>query len=63
MDKRICPICGKENNCAIANGKNPEECWCMNVSFPKEVFENIPDDKKDKSCVCLDCLNKIKNNL
>lgn len=63
MKDTICPICGEPNNCAIANGLNPEECWCMKVNFPKEIFDKIPKDKKNKACVCKKCLEKIKENL
>lgn len=63
MDNATCPICGKSNNCALAEGRNPKDCWCMNVEFPKEVFDKIPKDKKDKACVCQSCLREIRASL
>ncbi len=47
-----CPICGKDNNCAISHGKDPKECWCHNVEFPKKKFGYT-------SCICIDCVNKL----
>lgn len=54
MDKKKCPICGNNNGCAIVNRENPRDCWCVKVVFPE-----LP---KMDSCICEECLNKIKKD-
>ncbi|UUV19663.1 cysteine-rich CWC family protein [Fusobacteria bacterium ZRK30] len=61
MDRKICPICGNENNCAHENGKDPHTCWCMNVKIPKEVLEKLKKAKKNNTggCFCRSCVEKF----
>lgn len=51
--ERICPLCGKDNNC-----QHGPDCWCHAVEFPKHILDLIPDDKKGKACICKSCLEK-----
>ena len=51
--KNKCPICGRENNCAVANGKDPRECWCMSIEFPKSL-------PKTHTCICEECIEKFR---
>lgn len=30
IDPRICPLCGKPNDCALARGESA--CWCFETS-------------------------------
>ena len=52
--KRICPLCGQDNNCQHGE----ETCWCFNYEFPQHVLDMVPEDKKQKACVCKSCLEK-----
>ncbi|HSH35993.1 cysteine-rich CWC family protein [Schnuerera sp.] len=52
--EKICPICGKPNNCQHGQGN----CWCENVSIPEYILDLVPEDKKGKVCICKDCINK-----
>jgi len=54
--EKICPLCGKDNNCQHGQGG----CWCDNVIFPQYIVDLIPDDKKGKSCICKSCLEKYQ---
>lgn len=54
IDDKICPLCGKPNNCRVDSG----DCWCMEVSVPKELLEKVPEDKKNKACICKSCIDK-----
>ncbi|HHY76988.1 MAG TPA: cysteine-rich CWC family protein [Clostridiales bacterium] len=54
MDEKICPICGKPNNCKYDEGN----CWCKDVVVPKKVLDMVPDDKKGKACICKSCIEK-----
>jgi muramoyltetrapeptide carboxypeptidase LdcA involved in peptidoglycan recycling len=57
-EKRICPLCGKDNNCQHGQ----KECWCSTVEFPQNVIDMIPEDKKGKACVCKSCLERYANS-
>jgi hypothetical protein len=52
--EKICPLCGKDNNCQHGQG----ECWCNSVVIPKYIIDMIPEDKKGKACICKACLEK-----
>ncbi|WP_264849469.1 cysteine-rich CWC family protein [Clostridium omnivorum] len=53
-EERICPICGKDNNCQHGQGG----CWCDNIKVPKQVLDLVPEDKKGKACICKACIEK-----
>ncbi len=56
MEKnKQCPLCGKDNKCKT--GGDP--CWCFHVKVPKELLDKIPPEKRGKSCVCLECIEKF----
>ncbi len=52
--EKICPLCGESNNCQ--HGKCG--CWCETVKVPKRVLDLVPEDKKEKACICKSCLEK-----
>ena len=60
-----CPGCGQPNQCAVTQGKPPEQCWCM-VTSVKQVFDDgkpkivLPVPKTPASCYCEDCLAERK---
>lgn len=43
-EKRICPLCGQDNNCQHGQGG----FWCDTVKFPKYILDLIPNDKRVK---------------
>ncbi len=59
---KFCPICGGENNCAIANGQEPETCWCMTYNFSEKVRMKIYNNEKadGSACVCRNCVEKME---
>ena len=56
-----CPICGETNQCAQeiakATGKPPETCWCMTATFSSELLDRVPEEAKNKACICEKCVN------
>jgi len=34
-------------------------CWCMTVDIPEKVLAKVPDDKKNKVCICLSCIEQL----
>ena len=65
MDKVIdpskCPICGDPNQCAQeiakATGTPPERCWCITATFSSEVLDRVPEEAKNKACICSKCVS------
>lgn len=57
--EKKCPICGKDNNCGAKDP--PGTCWCNHVQISKHLFSLIPQDKRRKACICLECVEKYKN--
>jgi len=55
---RVCPLCGKPNNC---QAELPQTCWCNNVTVPKELIEQVPEQLKRKACICLNCIEQFNN--
>ncbi|NND68677.1 MAG: cysteine-rich CWC family protein [Halioglobus sp.] len=50
----MCPLCGADNQCAVAAGRPAETCWCFS--------EQLDEDAKEKAaaitgaqCVCPAC--------
>nr|WP_090977053.1 cysteine-rich CWC family protein [Paenibacillus sp. CF384] len=52
-----CPICRKRNNC-----EGNHACWCSSEEFPEGIFELVPAEQLNKSCICMECLNKFKRS-
>ncbi|MBU9712550.1 cysteine-rich CWC family protein [Evansella tamaricis] len=55
-DEKKCPLCGEFNNCSV----NSSNCWCREVQFPNEIFDELPITLAKKTCICRDCLKKYK---
>ncbi|MEM9418374.1 MAG: cysteine-rich CWC family protein [Planctomycetota bacterium] len=51
-----CPLCGGFNRCAIAQGQAPKACWCMSVTVPASLLEQLPSGTAGKSCICGACV-------
>jgi len=53
--EKTCPLCGADNQCAMAAGKPAESCWCQDVTFDPKALERIPPASQGKHCVCQAC--------
>jgi hypothetical protein len=62
MNKSICPLCGKPNDCYMENSKDPKDCWCKDVIIPKGIFALVPDEALNKACICKACILKFKES-
>lgn len=57
LDANRCPLCGRENTCAVAQGQDPSSCWCIQApTFPPELLERVPPPLRDVACICRECL-------
>ena len=53
IDTRACPLCGGDNACGMAAGK--EDCWCFHAEIPAEVLDRVPAEARGAACVCRGC--------
>ncbi|XID94082.1 cysteine-rich CWC family protein [Paenibacillaceae bacterium WGS1546] len=60
IDPGKCPLCGKGNSCGQLAGKPHGSCWCAEAEFPREIFDAIPAESRNKACICERCLAKNK---
>ncbi|MDD2916144.1 MAG: cysteine-rich CWC family protein [Gallionella sp.] len=52
----ICPLCGKPNECALAQSGSAETpCWCHNVEIDPSAMARIPEAQRGESCICRKC--------
>ena len=49
-----CPLCGADNQCAVAAGRAPETCWCYSAQLDSDVKEKAAAIT-DAQCVCPAC--------
>ncbi|WP_212138805.1 cysteine-rich CWC family protein [Metabacillus litoralis] len=57
VNMKKCPLCQNDNQCTVS--KEPETCWCMTESFPKELLTSASKD----SCICKKCVNDYKEKM
>jgi len=52
---KTCPLCGGDNQCAMAAGKAAETCWCWAATIDAAALAKIPPDSVGKRCLCPAC--------
>ncbi|MGO4889208.1 cysteine-rich CWC family protein [Anaerobacillus sp. MEB173] len=54
-----CPLCNKDNDCG--NERGEATCWCSTAFFPEGIFKLVPEKKRNKACICKECLEKYQD--
>ncbi|WP_298776663.1 cysteine-rich CWC family protein [uncultured Shewanella sp.] len=59
-----CPLCARNNECAVVSGQKVSDCWCHQQSFPiQSGFSHLGIN--DHQCLCQSCvkqMNKVEEN-
>ncbi|MEI8156680.1 MAG: cysteine-rich CWC family protein [Burkholderiales bacterium] len=59
IDPRLCPLCGKSNQCANEvereTGVTQPPCWCATAVFEPALLARIPAAARGVACVCARC--------
>ncbi|HEX7652001.1 MAG TPA: cysteine-rich CWC family protein [Verrucomicrobiae bacterium] len=56
-----CPLCGQANHCQLsAPVKFKSQCWCVTEDFAPELLARVPENFKDRACICQACLRKFR---
>ena len=42
-----------EINCEV---NKEADCWCRSESFTEQLLSRVPDDRKQKACICQNCV-------
>lgn len=56
-----CPLCGEANGCQFASTvayKGP--CWCAHVDMPHELLARVPENLRNRACICRSCVEKFR---
>ncbi|MFP4445167.1 MAG: cysteine-rich CWC family protein [Desulfosudaceae bacterium] len=62
IEATTCPLCGRPNRCGekgVRNGQTLDFCWCAYEIFPRSLLDRVPAEKRDKACICRDCLRRF----
>ena len=55
-DLARCPICGEQNQCAMAADPEATECWCESAIFPQDLLKRLPVHAVRRVCICQRCI-------
>ncbi|MBF0264000.1 MAG: cob(I)yrinic acid a,c-diamide adenosyltransferase [Gammaproteobacteria bacterium] len=55
IDDSICPLCQKKNHCQARN--TALSCWCHQKVIPEELIARVPEELKNKTCICQSCVD------
>ncbi|WP_414711273.1 cysteine-rich CWC family protein [Spongiibacter sp. UBA1325] len=50
-----CPLCEGENQCAIAKGEAPQQCWCMSATLDPGALQRAAALPGERRCICAAC--------
>jgi hypothetical protein len=66
FDPARCPLCGSANACLLCSTVAYKgQCWCAHEDFPAELLACVPENLRNRACVCRSCAEKfrLKQNL
>ena len=55
LSKDACPACGQPNQCAMAEGADPQGCWCMQTPVSRAALARLPAQERGQRCICPVC--------
>jgi hypothetical protein len=62
IDPERCPLCGHPNNCQLcASSACQGRCWCVELEFPAELLARVPEEFRNRACICRSCVEKFRD--
>lgn len=56
-----CPLCGGANECQLCSPVVYKgQCWCAHEDFPAELLARVPENLRNRACVCRSCAEKFR---
>ena len=60
MDSQHCPLCGRSNQCSLANGRQDQPCWCFDVQIDPAALQRLTPEQRNQACLCPACAGALK---
>ncbi|HZL13647.1 MAG TPA: cysteine-rich CWC family protein [Verrucomicrobiae bacterium] len=55
-----CPLCGGANECQLCSpAAYKGQCWCARVEIPEALLARVPENFRNRACLCLKCVEKF----
>jgi prepilin-type N-terminal cleavage/methylation domain-containing protein/prepilin-type processing-associated H-X9-DG protein len=55
-----CPLCGAANECQLCSpAAHKGQCWCARVEIPGELLARVPENLRNRACICRRCVEKF----
>jgi prepilin-type N-terminal cleavage/methylation domain-containing protein/prepilin-type processing-associated H-X9-DG protein len=56
-----CPLCGGANECQLCSpAAYKGSCWCARVEMPDALLARVPENFRNRACICRDCVEKFQ---
>ena len=56
-----CPLCGGANECQLCSpAAYKGSCWCARVEIPGELLARVPENFRNRACICQMCIEKFQ---
>jgi hypothetical protein len=55
-----CPLCHRDNSCAMANNKTSSHCWCQTADINPAALAQTPIELRNKQCICQQCATRTE---
>ena len=56
-----CPLCGGANGCQLCSPVVYKgQCWCAHEDIPPELLARVPENFRNRACVCRSCVEKFR---
>lgn len=62
MSATICPFCQQANQCAVNTISETNPCWCQVKDVPAALIALLPENSKNKQCICFTCIESYQTN-
>jgi prepilin-type N-terminal cleavage/methylation domain-containing protein/prepilin-type processing-associated H-X9-DG protein len=57
-----CPLCGAANGCQLCSPATYKgSCWCARVEIPGELLACVPENLRNRACICRNCVEKFQH--
>lgn len=60
MDRQLCPLCGKSNQCSVAAGRE-EPCWCFTTQIDPAALQRLMPEQRNQACLCPACAGAVES--
>jgi prepilin-type N-terminal cleavage/methylation domain-containing protein/prepilin-type processing-associated H-X9-DG protein len=59
-----CPLCGGANECQLCSpAAYKGSCWCARAEMPEALLARVPENFRNRACICHDCVEKFQREL